>query len=59
MFPAPAEQRCWVHKTANVLAALPKRLQADAKTAIAKIYATPSTRTDAVTAAGRSPTSSP
>jgi len=49
VFPAAAEQRCWVHVTANVLAALPKRLQADAKTAIAKIYGA-DTRADAITA---------
>ncbi|MCP5029978.1 MAG: IS256 family transposase [Actinomycetia bacterium] len=49
VFPAATEQRCWVHVTANVLAALPKRLQADAKTAIAKIYSA-QTRTDAITA---------
>lgn len=49
VFPAAKEQRCWVHVTANVLAALPKRLQADAKTAIAKIYSA-ETRADALTA---------
>lgn len=49
VFPAAAEQRCWVHVTANVLAALPKRLQADAKTAIAKIYSA-QTRAEAITA---------
>lgn len=48
VFPTAREQRCWVHVTANVLAALPKRLQADAKTAIARIYSAP-TRTDAIT----------
>jgi putative transposase len=26
VFPATREQRCWVHKTANALDALPKRL---------------------------------
>lgn len=31
VFPATVEQRCWVHVTANVLAALPKRVQPDAK----------------------------
>lgn len=50
VFPATKEQRCWVHVTANVLGALPKRLQADAKAAIANIYSA-ETRTDAVTAA--------
>jgi putative transposase len=34
---ATREQRCWVHKTANVLAALPKRLQPQAKTALTAI----------------------
>jgi transposase-like protein len=32
------EQRDWVHKTANVLNALPKRLHPEAKTAIHRIY---------------------
>jgi transposase-like protein len=32
------EQRCWVHRTANVLDALPKRLHEDAKKAIGAIY---------------------
>lgn len=32
------EQRCWVHKTANVLDVLPKRLHGDAKPAIQAIY---------------------
>jgi transposase-like protein len=49
VFPETIEQRCWVHVTANVLAALPKRLQPDAKTAIAKIYSA-ETRAHAVTA---------
>ena len=35
------DQRCWVHVTANCLDALPKRLHADAKDAIAKIYSAP------------------
>ena len=50
VFPATGEQRCWVHKTANVLAALPKRLQPAAKTAITGIY-NAETRTDAIDAA--------
>lgn len=49
VFPAAKEQRCWVHVTANVVAALPKRLQANAKAAIAKIYSA-ETRADAITA---------
>ena len=42
VFPETREQRCWVHVTANVLDALPKRLHAQAKDAIAKIYSAPS-----------------
>ena len=38
VFPETKEQRCWVHATANVLDALPKRLQPEAKGALAKIY---------------------
>jgi putative transposase len=38
VFPATREQRCWVHATANVLDALPKRLQPRAKTALQAIY---------------------
>ncbi|HIE47718.1 TPA: IS256 family transposase [Candidatus Bipolaricaulota bacterium] len=49
VFPATVEQRCWVHVTANVLGALLKRLQADAKTAIQKIYGA-DTRADAIIA---------
>jgi putative transposase len=50
VFPATREQRCWVHKTANVLAALPKRLQPQAKAALAAIY-TAETRAAALDAA--------
>jgi len=38
VFPETAEQRCWVHATANILDALPKRLHRAAKAAIHKIY---------------------
>ena len=38
VFPATREQRCWVHKTANILDALPKRLQRTAKAALHEIY---------------------
>ena len=31
VFPTTREQRCWVHKTANVLAALPDRMRGEAK----------------------------
>ena len=50
VFPSTRIQKCWVHKTANVLAALPKRLHGDAKTALAKIY-TAETRAAAIDAA--------
>jgi putative transposase len=38
VFPGTKEQRCWVHASANVLDAMPKRVQPEAKTALAKIY---------------------
>ncbi len=38
VFPTTTEQRCWVHKTANVLDALPKRRHPEAKTALQAIY---------------------
>jgi putative transposase len=38
IFPTTRTQRCWVHKTANVLDKLPKRLQARAKEAIHDIW---------------------
>jgi putative transposase len=38
VFPETRKQRCWVHKTANVLDALPKSAQPAAKNAIADIY---------------------
>lgn len=38
VFPETKEQRCWVHKTANILDALPKRLHRTAKTALHEIY---------------------
>ncbi|MFJ5834678.1 IS256 family transposase [Streptomyces sp. NPDC093089] len=37
VFPATRHQRCWVHKTANVLDALPKAAQPAAKRAIQEI----------------------
>ena len=40
VFPTTRTQRCWVHKTANVLDKLPKRLQARAKEAIHEIWMT-------------------
>jgi putative transposase len=41
VFPQTKEQRCWVHATANVLDALPKRLHADAKSALTAIWSVP------------------
>ena len=37
VFPGAREQRCWVHKTANVLDALPKRLHTEAKAALVHV----------------------
>ncbi len=39
---ATAEQRCWVHKTANVLDKLPKGVQPKAKDMLHEIYLAPS-----------------
>ena len=49
VFPDTREQRCWVHKTANILAVLPKRLHRSAKAAIHEIYQA-ETRADAIDA---------
>lgn len=40
-FPQTQEQRCWVHKTANVLDKMPKSLQRQAKRMIHDIYLAP------------------
>lgn len=45
-YPRTRGQRCWVHKTANVLNKLPKRSQPKAKTALQAIWMA-STRADA------------
>jgi len=45
-FPAAREQRCWVHKTANILDKMPKSVQPDAKKLIHEMYLSP-TRKDA------------
>jgi len=37
-YPKTAQQRCWVHKTANVLEKLPKKKQPQAKSMIHDIY---------------------
>lgn len=38
VYPATGEQRCWVHKTANVLNKLPQSMQGKAKQALRNIY---------------------
>lgn len=52
VFPETREQRCWWHKTANVLSALPKSVHPGAKRALADIY-NAENRTHAVKAAKR------
>jgi len=49
VFPSTREQRCWVHKTANVLDKLPERLQPEAKEKLHAIWMA-ETREDAGTA---------
>ena len=46
VYPETLEQRCWVHKIANVLDKLPKRLQAQAKDRLHEILQAP-TRVEA------------
>ncbi|MGB3765296.1 MAG: IS256 family transposase [Phormidesmis sp.] len=46
VWPTTRKQRCWVHKTANVLNKLPKKLQSQAKSALWEIYRA-ETKTDA------------
>ncbi len=48
-FSITRHQRCWVHKTANVLDNLPKSVQAQAKTRIHEMYLSP-TKEDALKA---------
>ena len=52
VFPQAREQRCWVHKTANVLDALPKRLQPRAKSLLHEMAEAPA-RADARSALER------
>lgn len=52
VFPEAKRGACWVHKTANVLKHLPKRLQSKAKGMIHEIACAPS-RADAERALGR------
>ena len=49
VFTTTRTQRCWVHKTANVLNELPKRLQPEAKDKLHQVWMAP-TRQDAETA---------
>jgi putative transposase len=51
VFPTTREQRCWVHKTANVLNKLPKKLQPEAKRRLHEIWMAPG-RNDALKALG-------
>ena len=41
VFPKTKQQRCWVHKTTNVLDKMPKSVQVNAKKAIHEIYMSP------------------
>ena len=41
IWPATREQRCWVHKTANALDKLPKRLRGEAKDKLHEIWMAP------------------
>lgn len=52
IFPSTRHQRCWVHKTANILDKLPKSQQLQAKSALQEIYLA-GTRKDANTAFDR------
>ena len=49
VWPTTREQRCWVHKTANILNKMPKSLHAKAKRALQEIWMA-ETKKDAVTA---------
>lgn len=40
-FPQCRQQRCWVHKTANILDKMPKSVQSNAKTMIHEMYLSP------------------
>lgn len=40
-FPRTTEQRCWVHKTVNVLDKFPKSIQPDAKQMLREMYMSP------------------
>jgi putative transposase len=49
VFPQTKRQRCWVHKTANILDKMPKSIQPKAKSIIYKMYMT-ATKGDALSA---------
>jgi len=49
VYPQTKEQRCWVHKTANILDKLPKSMQSKAKEHIKEMYMAP-TREDSLEA---------
>lgn len=44
VWPSVREQRCWVHKTANVLDKLPQRLQPQAKDQLHQVWMAPTRR---------------
>ena len=44
MFPSTREQRCWVHKTANILNKIPKSVQPRAKSDLHEIWQAPTRR---------------
>lgn len=41
IFPTTRQQRCWVHKIANILDKMPKKVQANAKKSLHEIYMAP------------------
>jgi len=49
VYPSTGHQRCWMHKTMNILNCLPKTLQAKAKQSLHEIWQAP-TKADAETA---------
>ncbi len=51
VFPETREQRCWVHKTANVLDKMPKKVQPSAKKLLHEMYLA-ATKADALAAFG-------
>jgi putative transposase len=51
-YPGTGHQRCWVHKTVNVLDKLPRKIHATAKAHLHEMYLSP-TRTDALQALQR------